>query len=131
MNAPDRGTRRSEARRLLEGLNARWVAERMGVGDATVSAWRRGDRVPELGDLLALAIAVGRPLDRELDAQIVALLEAGRVSVTPTPAVIEAAREEARQDVERASRATGRRRPRPGSRGARGEAGAEGHPETA
>lgn len=122
---PTRDERRAEARRLLDGLNGQWVARRMGMGDATISAWRRGDRVPDLGDLLALAIAVGRPLAAELDDRVIRLLEAGRVRVSPTPAVLDAARAEAEEVVQETRRR--RRSPPRGDDGDTAEAGAEGH----
>ena len=52
-----------EAKRLLEGLNGQWVADRVGVSKATVRLWRRGERIPDLEDLLRLPGATGRSLD--------------------------------------------------------------------
>ena len=62
--------RRTEAQRLLEGLNGQWVAERMGISKATVRLWRRGERIPDLEDLLRLPDATQRPLDVGLRARI-------------------------------------------------------------
>ena len=69
--------RRAEAQRLLEGLGGQWVADRMSHGDysvskATVRLWRRGERIPDLEDLLRLPAATGRPLDPKLKARIFA-----------------------------------------------------------
>jgi hypothetical protein len=72
---PSPEERREEAMRLLEALPGQWVAERMSdggysVSKATVRLWRRGDRVPELEDLLRMPAATGRPLDPKLRARI-------------------------------------------------------------
>lgn len=68
---PSAEERRAEAQRLLEGLGGQWVADRMSVGDYTVSKatirlWRRGERIPDLEDLLRLPAATGRALDQDL-----------------------------------------------------------------
>lgn len=62
--------RRAEAQRLLDGLNGQYVADRMGVSKATVRLWRRGDRIPDLEDLLRLPEATQRPLDAGLQARV-------------------------------------------------------------
>jgi hypothetical protein len=72
---PTTEERRSEAQRLLDGLAPRWVAERMrtvdyNIGKATVRLWKRGERVPDLEDLLRLVVATGRPLSRDLHDRI-------------------------------------------------------------
>ena len=61
--------------RLLEALPGQWVAERMSgdgysVSKATVRLWRRGDRIPDLEDLLRMPAATGRPLNPRLRARI-------------------------------------------------------------
>lgn len=124
MQAPTREELSAEAKRLLEGLSGGWVAERMGVSDATVGAWRRGTRVPDLGAVLLLAIITRRPLAPEIDAQVEELLEAGRIVVRATEEVIESAEEEAGRIVDEAERP---RRRRGGSRRAEHDA-AEGGP---
>jgi transcriptional regulator with XRE-family HTH domain len=67
---PTREERRTEAQRLLEGLNGQWVADRMGISKAKVSKWKRGERVPNLEDLLRLPDATGRALDPVLHERI-------------------------------------------------------------
>jgi hypothetical protein len=68
---PTAEERRTEAQRLLDGLGGQWVAERMSmagysVSKATVRLWRRGERIPDLEDLLRLPAATDRPLDPAL-----------------------------------------------------------------
>jgi hypothetical protein len=73
---PTTEERRSEAQRLLDGLAPRWVANRMSavddysIGKATVRLWKRGERVPDLEDLLRLVDATQRPLDPELRTRL-------------------------------------------------------------
>jgi hypothetical protein len=73
---PSPEERSAEAKRLLEGLAPKWVANRMSavddysIGKATVRLWKRGERVPDLEDLLRLVVATGRPLRRDLHERI-------------------------------------------------------------
>jgi transcriptional regulator with XRE-family HTH domain len=67
---PTKAERRTEAQRLLEGLNSQWVAERFGNSKATVRLWKSGERTPKLEDLLRLVVATGRPLSRDLQQRI-------------------------------------------------------------
>ena len=72
---PTAEERRMEAQRLLDGLAPRWVAERMRsadytIGKATIRLWKRGERVPDLEDLLRLVEATQRPLDPDLRMRI-------------------------------------------------------------
>lgn len=62
--------RRKEAQRLLEGLTAAWVAERIGMSKATVSKWKRGERIPDLEHLLRLPDATNRPLAASLQERL-------------------------------------------------------------
>ena len=80
---PTAEERRAEAKRLLDGLSGQWVADRMTddehhVSKATVRLWRRGDRIPDLEDLLRLADATQRPLSPLLRARIFGGAEPGK-----------------------------------------------------
>lgn len=138
MKQPTKEERRAEAQRLLAGVRAHYVAERMGVSDATIGAWRRGDaqRAPDLGDLIALSIAVERPLSRELADRVSAMLDASQLRIRVVPDdvevadsedpdppsdVIDAAAEEAREVARQTRRRSARRGSSAGARSAAGE----------
>jgi len=70
IDLPTPEERRTEAQRLLAGLNGQWVAERMSEKRSTISKWRRGERTPSLEDLLRLPGATGRPLAAHLQDRL-------------------------------------------------------------
>jgi transcriptional regulator with XRE-family HTH domain len=70
IDLPTPEERRTEAQRLLAGLNGQYVAERMGESKSTISKWRRGERTPSLEDLLRLPGATGRQLAGHLQDRL-------------------------------------------------------------
>ena len=74
IDLPTDAERRKEARRLLRGYIASWVAAEMGRDRDTVARWKRGARTPELDDLLRIAHAIKKPLNASLHRRLLGAL---------------------------------------------------------
>jgi transcriptional regulator with XRE-family HTH domain len=52
----------------------------MGISKATVRLWRRGERIPEMQDLLRLPKATNRPLNPTLRSRYAQIVEDAEIS---------------------------------------------------
>ena len=49
--------------RRKKGLTAKELADKVGVSDRSITAYERGDKVPSLRTLIAIAFVLEEPLD--------------------------------------------------------------------